>query len=206
MFITKLDVVNGCLATMGESPLNTLEDDHSYKAAALNYLDQVNRIEQKKGWWFNSEYVELTPDVNSTYIYVPQDALAIKTINRWYTPLYVQRGTRLYNVTKNNYEWDQKFWVDLVRLLAFEELPFHAADVVQFGTIMRFQREFDGDTTRYNQLTQDYARARSELASEDVRNKRPNLLSTQSNMAKMRLIGNMNMTVSNPLGLPGWPN
>lgn len=204
MFVSKLDVVNACLATMGESPLNTLEDDHSYKAAALNYLTQVNRIEQKRGWWFNSEYVELTPDVNSSYIYVPQDALAVKTIDRWYTPLYVQRGSRLYNVAENNYEWPNKFWVDIVRLLAFEELPFHAADVVQFGTVMRFQREFDGDTTRYNQLTQDYSRARAELVAEDVRNRRPNLLATKSNLAKMNLIGN-NRSVINPLGFPGWP-
>lgn len=189
MFITKLDVVNACLATMGETPLNTLLDDHSYKAAALSTLAQVNNIEQKRGWWFNSEYITLTPDAISSYIYIPNDAIAIKTIDRWYTLPFAQRGKRLYNVSKNVYEWDTPLCVDLVRLLPFDDLPFHAADVVQYGTVMRFQREFDGDNTRYSQLAQDYARARAELSAENTRNRRPNLLATQSNLTKMALIG-----------------
>lgn len=204
MFITQLDVVNACLATMGETPLNTLEDDHSYKAAALSYLTQTNRIEQKRGWWFNSEYVELVPDV-SKFIYIPLDAIAVKTVDRWYTPPYAQRGKRLYNIEKNNYEWEQNLVVDIVRLLSFDDLPFHAADVVGYGTVMRFQREFDGDTTRYNQLTQDYARARAELSAENTRNKRPNLLATPSNRYKMGLIGGFGARGARIPWTPGYP-
>lgn len=204
MFISQLDVVNACLATMGETPLNTLEDDHSYKAAALSYLSQSNRIEQKRGWWFNSEYVELLPDATSKYIYTPGDALAVKTIDRWYVPMFAQRGKRLYNVSKNSYEWDQNIWIDLVRLLPFDDLPYHAADVVGYGTVMRFQRDFDGDTVRYQQLAQDYSRARLELNAENTRNKRPNLLATTSNQHKMNLIGG-NLAARNALGIPGWP-
>lgn len=205
MFLTKLDVVNACLATMGEAPLNTLEDDHSYKAAALSILDQTNRIEQKRGWWFNSEYVKLIPDASSKFIYVPLDALAIKTIDRWYTPPYAQRGKRLYNVEKNNYEWDAALTVDLVRLLSFEDCPFHAADVIGYGTVMRFQREFDGDSGRYMQLSQDYARARAELGAENTRNKRPNLLATNSNLYKMGLIGGVGTGNSRIPWTPNYP-
>ena len=204
MFISQLEVVNACLATMGETPLNTLEDDHSYKAAALSYLHQANRIEQKRGWWFNSEYVELVPDDISNYLYIPGDAIAVKTIDRWYVPPFAQRGKRLYNVSKNTYEWEHPVCVDIVRLLSFADLPFHAADVVGYGTVMRFQREYDGDTTRYSQLAQDYARARMELSAENTRNKRPNLLATVSNQYKMNLIGG-NLAARNPLGIPGWP-
>lgn len=189
MFITQLDVVNACLATMGETPLNTLEDDHSYKAAALSYLTQVNLIEQKRGWWFNSEYVELVPDATSGYIYVPQDAIAVKTVDRWCKPAFAQRGKRLYNVAQNSYVWTTNVVVDLVRQIPFEDLPYHAADTVQYGTVMRFQREYDGDNTRYNQLSQDYGRARAELNAENTRNKRPNLLSTVSNQISMGQIG-----------------
>jgi hypothetical protein len=206
MFITKLDVVNACLATMGETPLNTLEDDHSYKDAALNILKQVNLIEQKRGWWFNSEYTRLLPDAISKYISVPQDAVAVKTIDRWYTPPYAQRGTRLYNVSRNTYEWERHVDVDLVRVLPFEDLPFHAADTVNFGTVMRFQREFDGDNTRYSQLSQDYSRARLELSAENTRNRRPNLLATASNQAKMTFIGGQGVLGSRIPYTPGWPS
>ena len=205
MFITQLEVVNACLATMGETPLNTLEDDHSYKAAALSILNQTNRIEQKRGWWFNSEYTELVPDATSKYVYIPLDAIAVKTIDRWHTPPYAQRGKRLYNIEKNSYEWDAPLCVDIVRLLSFDDLPFHAADVVHYGTVMRFQREFDGDGTRYGQLTQDYSRARMELSAESTRNTRPNLLATASNRYKMGLIGGYGTRGARIPWTPGYP-
>ena len=205
MFLDELEVVNSCLATMGETPLSTLEDDHSYKAAALGYLTHTNRIEQKRGWWFNSEYVELVPDADSKYIYTPLDALAVKTIQRC-SPRFAQRGKRLYNVEKNNYEWDHNVWVDVVRLLPFADLPFHAADVVGYGTVMRFHREFDGDSTRYQQLAADYARSRAELTAENVRNVRPNLLATRSNAFNMGQIGGYGASQSRIPWTMGWPH
>lgn len=203
MFITELEVVNSCLATMGETPLNTLEEDHSYKAAALSKLSETNRIEQKRGWWFNSEYIELVPDV-SGFIYVPMDALAIKTIER-VSPKYAQRGRRLFNVVNNNYIWTHNVWIDLVRLIPFLDLPFHAADAVSYGAVLRFQREFDGDGTRSQQIAQDYSRARTELSAENVRNVRPNLLATRSNLNKMGLIGGTGSTGGRIPWTPGYP-
>lgn len=205
MFLTQLEVVNACLATMGETPLNTLEDDHSYKAAALSYLASVNKIEQKRGWWFNSEYIELVPDAISSYIYTPLDALAVKTVDRWYKPAFAQRGKRLYNIEKNTYEWDQNVVVDVVRLLPFDDLPYHAADVVGYGTVMRFQREYDGDQVRLQSLSMDYARARTELVAENTRNKRPNLLATASNQINMMAIGGAGTRGARIPWTPGWP-
>lgn len=188
MFLTDLEVVNACLATMGETPLNTLEDDHAYKAAALSALSNSSKIEQKAGWWFNSEYITLNPDAVSGYIYLPGDALAVKTITRGRPP-FAQRGNRLYNKEQNNYVWDKGVAVDLVRLLPFSELPFHASDAVGYGAIIRFQTDFDGDMNRFGQLSVDYRRARAELRAEDTRNMRPNLLATRSNQIKMSFIG-----------------
>lgn len=188
MFIQTLDVVNSCLATMGEAPLNSLEDDHSFKSAALNYLAQTNKIEQAPGFWFNSEYVHLEPDAVSEYIYIPMDALSIKPVAK-VSPVFGQRGKRIYDPGSNSFKWSRGMWVDAVRLLEFEDLPYHMADLVQYGTIMRFQREFDGDTTRYQQLSGDYTRARNELRAEDVRNKRPNLLHRLSAQVDMQFIG-----------------
>jgi tail tube protein len=202
MFVTKLEVVNACLATMGETPLNTLEDDHAYKAAALNKLDDANKIEQKTGWWFNSEEIQLYPDDINKYIMIPQDAFAIQPIAR-VSPAFGQRGKRIYNTQNNTYMWTKPLWVYLIRLIEFEDLPYHCADAVQYGAIMRFQREFDGDTTRYNQLAQDYSRARMELKAEDVRNRKPNLLLTNSNLGSLTAIGFPASRFNRP-GIPIW--
>ena len=53
MFMTQLDVVNSCLKTMGESKLNTLEDDHPYKDDALDLVDRVLRDVSSRSLWFN---------------------------------------------------------------------------------------------------------------------------------------------------------
>lgn len=188
MFVSQLDVVNACLATLGESPLNTLEDDHSFKAAALRYLSEVTRIEQAPGFWFNSEYKLLVPDAASKFIYIPQDALSVKPIKK-VSPVFSQRGKRLYDPGSNSYEWSNPVWVDVVTYVDFDDLPFQAADLVQYGTVMRFQREYDGDNARYQQLGQDYSRARAEMRVEDVRNKRPNLLNRRSAQVTMHEIG-----------------
>ena len=184
MALETLDVVNDCLATMGESPLNSLEDDHVYKAAAQNFLNDSNKTLQQRGWWFNEEYVTLTPDATSNYIYVPQDALKVQTLDI-YAPPAAQRGKRLYHSGKNTYEWDGPVDVKLTRLLTFEDLPYPAADAVRYATVLRFQREYDADSFRYQQIGVDYQRAHAELVAEDVRNKRPNLLNNPSMAAKM---------------------
>jgi hypothetical protein len=204
MFQDRLDIVNACLATMGESGINTLEDDHPYKDDALRRLEQCNLIEQKRGWWFNSEYIELLPDSVSKFIYIPMDALAVKRPDRSALH-FAQRGNRLYNMWENNYEWETSVVVDLVRTIEFEDLPFHANDLVGFSTVLRFQTDFDGDQVRYGQIAKDYARARMELVAEDTRNTRPNLLATLSNRVNMGHIGGMGTRGARIPYTPGWP-
>lgn len=189
MYETELEVVNACLATMGQSPLNSLLDDHPYKAAAQLKLQTSNRREQKRGWWFNSEYLKLLPEVDTKYIKIPQDVLAVKPIEKLQPP-FGQRGTRLYNNSTNSYEWDWPVWVDCIRLLNFEDLPSAAADAVSTGAVLRFQRDFDSDSQRERSLAADYTMARAELVAEDTRNVRPNLLMTHSNQWKMSQMGN----------------
>lgn len=48
-FLTTLDVVNSQLATLGETPLNDLDEDHPFVAAGLLALRTVNSREQTKG-------------------------------------------------------------------------------------------------------------------------------------------------------------
>ena len=64
MFITKLDVVNACLKTMGETKLNTLEEDHPYKDDALDLVDRVLRDTSSLALWFNVEWLKLQPQAD----------------------------------------------------------------------------------------------------------------------------------------------
>ena len=54
--MTKLDIINDMLATIGEAPLNELDARHPHVAAGLRILDQKNReiqVNGGAGWWFN---------------------------------------------------------------------------------------------------------------------------------------------------------
>lgn len=201
--MSKLDVVNACLATMGEAPLNSLDDDHPYKAAALSALAKANRREQKRGWWFNSEYLTLVPDAGSQYVYIPLDAISVKTVNPR-GDYWAQRGKRLYNRRTNNYIFTAPVLVDLVRELAYEDLPDHAANAVEARAVMTFQKAFDADNQRMQILINEYREALAELKAEDVQNERPNMLASPENIAVMAGIGGVGIRRRIPY-TPGWP-
>jgi len=61
MRLTGLNVVNQCLASMGETPLNAVNADHPYVAAALMHLRGASTQEQAKGWWFNTDFLTSSP-------------------------------------------------------------------------------------------------------------------------------------------------
>jgi len=183
MYQTKLEVVNGCIATLGEQPLNSLDDEHVYKQAALDYLEASNRRTQKPGLWFNSEFITLQPDATSKYISVPQDAIRIERL-----PLdvrrFAQRGRRLYNLADNSFMWDYPMQVALVRLIPFEDVPFDGQDAIALTAILRFQMVYDGDNARYQQIDRDRARATTEMRAQNIREMDPNLLDTLSVVQK----------------------
>lgn len=175
MYRTKLDVVNACIGTMGEAPINALNDEHVYKQPALSMLEGSKLATLKEGLWFNKEVIRLQPDSNSRFIYIPQDALAVnRSDSHPYT--FAQRGRRLYDPIRNRYEWDTAVVVELVMDLDFEDLPFVAQDAISLAALLRFQREFDGDQARYSQIDSDRARAAYELSAQHTREIKPNLL------------------------------
>lgn len=190
MFITSLDVINGCLATLGETPLNSLDDDHTYKPAALNYLTNSNREMQARGWWFNTEQVTLDPDATTKRITIPQDALKVFPIER-ISPAYGTRGKYLYDTYNSTTEWDVPVTLGIVRCLVFDDLPFLAACLVQYDAIAKFQKEYDADGQKLSILGQQRTEARVNLVAEDIRNRKTNLLLTPSSVRSMLSIAGM---------------
>lgn len=187
-YTTELEVVNACIATLGEQPLNSLTDEHVFKQSALNYLKGANLAIQKRALWFNTEVITLTPDATAQYIYVPQDTIQVQRIPGVTQYAFAHRGRRLYNTQANTFQWPGKITVQLTRLLPFDDCPYFAQDCIALTAVLRFQREFDGDGARYNQLNADRGRADVELMAQHIREVGPNLLQTASNQIKMSRI------------------
>ncbi|WNV48171.1 tubular tail protein A [Caulobacter phage Quill_5.2] len=180
-YLSELDVINDMLATLGESPLNDLSDDHPLVAAGRRTLRVVSTREQAKKWWFNTELLTLTPDPSSKFIYVPADTISIDTKD---IRDYAQRGRRLYNLTTGSYQFTSKVSIRLVREVPFEDLPVCAADFIATSAILSFCSNYDADQAKVRQLKEDKAIAWSTLNAEHIRYKKTNLLQRPSTQAR----------------------
>jgi len=187
MFISELDVVNECLASLGEAPLNSLDDEHPFVASALRKLRIANSREQAKGWWFNREQVLLTPDPQTNFIYIPTDTISVDPTSQW-THL-VQRGRRLYDPTGAGYAIGRQVVVTLIRLIPFEELPAPAAAYISLCTQQDFQKDYDADRMKVEQVLLEKREAGVTLRAEDIRNAGVNLLYKPSTAMKMLALG-----------------
>lgn len=170
-----LTVVNDMLGTLGEAPLNTLTDAHTYRGACLSTLDKVNKATQAKGFWYNRENLTLTPNPLDFKLYLPGDTINVRCAVE---PALVQRGNLLYDTFNGTPLFDAGKSVDviLVRLIPFEQLPEIAAWSIAADAILYFQRAYDGDAQRTRELALVADAARLPLNAEETRQLRANLI------------------------------
>lgn len=151
--LTTLDVVNQCLAIMGEAPLNALNEDHVYKAGAINKLNHNDAMIQSEGWWFNTENLKLRVNIADRRVYLPTDNSTVKP-HRNHAARYVQRGRTLYDLREGTDRFPDNFELDvlLVRRVPFEDLPVSVSSYIAGKTVLDFQNSFDGDQTKTRNL------------------------------------------------------
>lgn len=167
----EIDVVNDCLASLGEAPVASLEDDHPFLPTARRLLGQELIKIQAQSWWFNQEYIELSPD-SAGHVYVPADAVRCDPVEG--LP-YVQRGRRLYDTWKGQYEIEGPVMCTLIRAVAFGDLPPAAQQVVALATVLKFQQAYDADARKTQELRVDYQQAWAFLKVEHIRSINANL-------------------------------
>lgn len=176
MRLTELDVVNDCLATLSEAPLNTLQVDHPLVSGALKYLRESNARVQASGWWFNREQVRLQPDGFTGHIALPADFLSVDPSVRGQR--YTEKGRRLYDLDRQSVTFDSPVDVAIIRLVPFKDLPYSAQDLVRAATLVRFVQSYDADQARIEQVGTDYAMAYQTCNIEHSRFVQANMLSS----------------------------
>jgi len=149
---TKLEAVNTLLATIGESPVNSLSSGLIEASLANQTLDNVSRDMQSMGWTFNTDLTfKLTPDANSE-ITLPANCIHVDTtsLRMSSTTDLVQRGTRMYDRIKNTYVITETIEVDIVVLLNFEEMPETARRYVTIKAARLLQDRVLGSETLHS--------------------------------------------------------
>jgi len=175
---TELEAVNTMLTSIGEQPIQNLNDLAGLSDASIakQILDNVSRAIQSRGWIFNTDLDVDMPIDQYGEIHLSPDILRVDTTSRVRdgdTDI-VERGRKLYDRQKQTFIFTQKVKVNKIMLLVFKDLPeparryisiraariFHDR-VVGSGELHRFYQEdemnawqalleYEGDVADYN--------------------------------------------------------
>ena len=185
---TELEAINTMLSTIGESPVNAVEDTGNVDVViARQILQTVSREVQARGWHFNTEKnYTITPD-SAGYLVLPNTVLKVDTVYPDSSKDVVVRGSRLYDREKHTYVFTDAVKVDMTILLTFDELPEVARNYVTIRASRIFQERVVGSDTLHAFNSQDEARAMVSLMEYEADTADLNILS--GNYSVYRIIG-----------------
>jgi len=178
---TKLDAVNLMLASIGQSPVNTLSGTLPKDVnKAVVALDSALREVLTQGWSFNSdtEY-ELSVDGNNRFA-VPAASLQIDpTFGEDYVPRYDSTspaGMFLYDRNKNSFnEFSINLKVNIVWAFEFEQIPQHARQYVATKAARKFQSGIMASAILHQFTRDDESEAYATFRRVEKRQKKFNL-------------------------------
>ena len=185
---TELEAINTMLSTIGESPVNAVEDTGNVDVViARQILQTVSREVQARGWHFNTEKnYTITPD-SEGYLVLPNTVLKVDTVYPDCSKDVVVRGSRLYDREKHTYVFTDAVKVDMTILLTFDELPEVARNYVTIRASRIFQERVVGSDTLHAFNSQDEARAMVSLMEYEADTADLNILS--GNYSVYRILG-----------------
>jgi hypothetical protein len=156
--LTKLQIVNHMLATVGESVVNDLNIGSPSVQQALSVFDNENFDFQTQGWWFNREYnVTLELDIEGK-IAIPQGALEfLITENIRLNPStdtlrFVPRDNFVYDTVKHTFVHTCPLHADLMVLVDPETMPAVASVYLKHKCGETMHDNDDGDMQKAQKL------------------------------------------------------
>ena len=155
---TELDAVNNIIGTLGEAPIDTLEDLTNVDAInALRILQEVSRIEQARGWSFNLiEDFVFNPDTTDNNR-IPWNDNILFLKGEEGTKL-VRYGKHMKDLVRNSDYFPQAIHAEVILLIPFEELPEQMRSYIVAKAGFMFQSAYFGDdalSTVINMQVQD---------------------------------------------------
>lgn len=159
------------LATRGIAPATTLSQSRMV-VTAVQRLEQQTASTLAQGWWFNTETRELQPNADQR-IYVPQDYLSVR-VPRPGTA--VARGRTMYDPVAGTDLFTKPVCVLVRRAIPFEDIPELVAAYIVADARHKYQRDYDGDSTKTRDLFAELVAARAAAMSEEIRQQQANLL------------------------------
>lgn len=151
--VTELDAVNEIIGSIGESPVNSIENPMNVDViSAIRLLTLINRQFQAKGWsWNIIDSYTLNPDHFTKKIRWLNTFLYIKGVD---DTRYQKRGDYVYDFTNKTDTFTTPIEVECILLVPFEDMPEAARQYITAKAAKKFQIQYLGDAA----LTEELAR------------------------------------------------
>ena len=177
--ITELEVVNEVLSTVGDNPVQSLDDEYQPVFTIKQMLTNISRAMQTKKYWFNTEYdVTLTSNTLIDKIILPFNILHFEPTNT----KYVARGLTVYDREERTTTITDDITADICLMLEFDELPQVAREYIKAKCKLQYNDEYLGEPSLRPTLEKELSMAKNELDRAHMENEDINVLSsTRSN-------------------------
>lgn len=170
--LTRIDVINNALSSMGESEVSYEDKGHPDVQALDSRIDYYTMYIQASMLWFNTDYPTLVPQDVSGYILIPDDVSSIDSITAY--PRLSQRGGRLFNEDEVTDVFERPIKVRIVRTLTFEEMPASAKFYVA-ALVNKAYVAVDGGVQKNKDADVLVLAAMKAMNEEHIRNARVNM-------------------------------
>ena len=169
---SKLDAINSMLIGIGEAPVNTLNSGLQEAEVAEIVLDSISREVQSMGWVFNTDIRYTLSPNSSDNISLPSNTLQVDTLSlkRDYNSDIIERDGRLYDRTKNTFDFDASVKVNIVYFFDFEQIPEYARNYITLRAGRKFQENILGSAEMTQLQFKDEQQALFALRAADAEN------------------------------------
>ena len=178
--LSELEAVNIMLSTISVAPVSTLAVDGDLNVSvAKQMLYDTAREVQSYGYYFNTDAkYPLTRDVDN-HIVLPKNVLFVSVDRDYWAYDATLRGLKLYNRSKQSYQFDKNLKGTVTFFLEWDELPQPAKQYMAIKAARKFQLRMlpDEYTSKYSQ--QEELEAKAQLEDYDAMERQYNL--TDSN-------------------------
>jgi len=146
---TQLSAVNSILSTIGEAPVNSLSSGLADAETAETVLNEVSRDVQSLGWNFNSEPNYTVAADTDGNVVLPTEIVRADSESKYRSSKneYVQRGNKMYDKVNHTFNIGKALKLNVVVLLAFDQLPEVARRYITVKASRLFQERVVGSDT-----------------------------------------------------------
>ncbi|WP_390153987.1 phage tail protein [Dialister sp. i34-0019-2H8] len=165
--MTELEAVNEILASIGESPVNTIENPTNVDVInCLRILRNVNRRVQSKGWTFNKiDSYTLNPDASTHRIRWLSNLLYVVGTDG---TKYTKKGDYLFDWENQTTEFNNSIDCTIIFLVDFEDMPDPMRSYITAKAATTFQTRYLGDSSLGEELLRDEQEAWAALMEYEL--------------------------------------